>query len=102
MQPEDLKPSSQNIASLKTWTLRLIAPSFAHKKGEAVRSAAHLVALRRERIGEHSVEDAWQLPDFVAAIQREREALGLAPGVPISEAQVPAAEREQEPAAVEV
>ncbi len=54
-------------------------------------SAAHLVALRREQIGEHSVQDAWQLPDFVAAIQREREALGVQPGVPISDAAVPAA-----------
>jgi len=50
-----------------------------------------LVALRREQIGEHSVQDAWQLPDFVAAIQREREALGVQPGVPISDAAVPAA-----------
>lgn len=53
-------------------------------QGEAAGSAAHLVALRREAIGEHSVGDAWQLPDLVAAIHEHREALGVPQGAPIS------------------
>lgn len=53
-------------------------------QGEAAGSAAHLVALQREAIGEHSVSDAWQLPDLVKAINEQREALGVPQGAPIS------------------
>ena len=42
-------------------------------QGRAVGSAAHLTALRRERIGEHDVVDAWQMPDLVAAAAAARE-----------------------------
>lgn len=53
-------------------------------QGQAVGSSAHLVALRRERIGEHSASTAWQLADLVAAIHEQRAALGVPKGAPIS------------------
>ena len=42
-------------------------------QGKAAGSAAHLVALRRERIGEHDVADAWQVADLVAAASAGRK-----------------------------
>ncbi|EIE20650.1 putative tRNA pseudouridine synthase [Coccomyxa subellipsoidea C-169] len=47
--------------------------SLAHDLGKAVGSAAHLTALRRESIGEHSVADAWSVLDLVAAAQAARQ-----------------------------
>ena len=35
-------------------------------QGKLLGSAAHVTELRRERIGSHSVADAWTLPAFVA------------------------------------
>jgi tRNA U55 pseudouridine synthase TruB len=57
---------------------------FGTQQGKAVGSAAHMVALRREAIGTHSVSTAWQLPDLVAAIREQRTALGLSEKEPIS------------------
>lgn len=42
-------------------------------QGEALGCGAHLTALRRERIGEHSVADAWVLSDLVDAAREARE-----------------------------
>ena len=36
-------------------------------QGTSVHSAAHLVALRRTRIGQYHVDDAWTMTDFLAA-----------------------------------
>lgn len=41
--------------------------------GAAAGTAAHLVALRRTRIGEASVEDAWPLLELVAAVRGQEE-----------------------------
>jgi len=43
--------------------------SIAHDMGERLNNAAHLSALRRTAIGEHKVENAWQIPDLEAAIK---------------------------------
>jgi tRNA pseudouridine55 synthase len=42
-------------------------------QGKAVGSAAHLIALRREKIGEHDAADAWQVADLVAAANAGRK-----------------------------
>ncbi|KAL3132795.1 hypothetical protein ABBQ38_006722 [Trebouxia sp. C0009 RCD-2024] len=42
--------------------------SLAHDLGQAVGSAAHLVALRREAIGTYSVKDAWTVEQLQAAV----------------------------------
>lgn len=63
--------------------------SLAHDLGQKMGSAAHLVALRREAIGEHNVEDAWQMSDLVSAISLQRAGLRVPPGVPISSGPVP-------------
>ena len=44
-------------------------------QGQAVGSAAHLVALRREAIGKYSVKDAWtveQLQDAVTDLKHSK------------------------------
>jgi tRNA pseudouridine55 synthase len=38
--------------------------------GQAADCGAHVVALRREKIGEFDVKDAWQVDDLVAFIKR--------------------------------
>ena len=42
----------------------------AHDLGQAAGCGAHLVALRREKIGDFDVKDAWQVDDLVAFIKR--------------------------------
>jgi len=42
--------------------------SLAHDFGKAVRSGAYLKNLRRTKIGEYHVDDAWQLDDLVTAL----------------------------------
>lgn len=49
--------------------------SLAHDLGKAVGSAAHLIALRREAIGDLRVENAWNLEGLVAAITEHRNRL---------------------------
>ena len=39
--------------------------SLAHDFGKRVESGAYLIALHREKIGDYSVDDAWELPDLV-------------------------------------
>lgn len=39
--------------------------SLAHDYGKALRSGAHLSALRRTKIGEYKIEDAWNLEAFI-------------------------------------
>lgn len=46
--------------------------SLAHQLGLAAGTYAHLVALRREAIGEHSVQDAWDMTDLIAAVSFRR------------------------------
>lgn len=38
--------------------------SIAHDLGEALKCGGHLIALRRTKIGDFSVEDAWQITDL--------------------------------------
>lgn len=46
-------------------------------QGQAVGSAAHLVALRREGIGEFSVDDAWDMDTLVSAMAESYTAAGV-------------------------
>ncbi len=46
--------------------------SLAHDLGRALGTHGHLVALRREGIGEHSVADAWELRALVDLISASR------------------------------
>lgn len=78
------KPGAQDVHFRVTCSKGTYIRALAHDLGQAVGSAAHLVALRRESIGEHCVSDAWQLADLVAAIHEQREALGVPKGAPIS------------------
>ena len=48
--------------------------SLAADLGRALGSAAHLTALRRESIGEHSVSAAWQVQALVDALAVQRDA----------------------------
>ena len=41
-------------------------------QGQALGSCAVMSALRREAIGSFRVEDAWQLPELVAAVTERR------------------------------
>jgi tRNA pseudouridine55 synthase len=47
--------------------------SLAHDLGQAAGCGAHLVALRRECIGQYNVKDAWQMDDLIEAIQQQRK-----------------------------
>ena len=57
------------VACSKGTYVRVLAADL----GTAAGTAAHLVALRRTRIGAASVEDAWPLLDLVAAVRGEEE-----------------------------
>ncbi|WP_448519978.1 tRNA pseudouridine(55) synthase TruB [Rhodoflexus sp.] len=46
--------------------------SLAHDFGQALGVGAYLDSLRRTRIGDFSVNDAWQLPKLIEAIKAER------------------------------
>ncbi|KAL4452098.1 hypothetical protein ABPG75_007760 [Micractinium tetrahymenae] len=46
--------------------------SLAHDLGRALGSAAHLTALRREAIGEHRVQGAWDVEQLAAQIAEQR------------------------------
>jgi tRNA pseudouridine55 synthase len=41
--------------------------SLAHDLGASLGTHAHLTALRRESIGDHLVDNAWPLDEFIAA-----------------------------------
>ena len=47
--------------------------SLAGDFGKALNSGAHLSALRRTRIGEYKVEDAWKIDEFVKALKAEKD-----------------------------
>lgn len=46
--------------------------SLAHDLGKAVNSGAYLTRLVRTRIGEYTLENAWQLPDLLEEIKRQK------------------------------
>jgi len=48
-------------------------------QGQAVGSAAHLVALRREAIGKYKVKDAWTVDQLQAAFGTPMRAAGTRP-----------------------
>ena len=60
------------VACSKGTYVRVLAADL----GTAAGTAAHLVALRRTRIGEASVEDAWPLLELVAAVRGGEEEEG--------------------------
>ena len=43
--------------------------SLAYDYGKAMESGGYLTALRRTSIGDHKIEDAWEVPDLVAFIE---------------------------------
>ena len=45
--------------------------SLAHDIGKAVRSGGHLISLKRTKIGNFHLEDAWQLEDLIAFLESE-------------------------------
>lgn len=50
--------------------------SLAHDFGKALDNGACLTALRRTRIGEHRIEDAWDLQELVERIREEKKREG--------------------------
>ena len=46
--------------------------SLAHDLGKAVNSGAYLTGLVRTRIGAYTLENAWQLPDLLEEIKRQK------------------------------
>jgi len=49
--------------------------SLAHDLGQAAGCGAHLTKLRRQKIGQYSVDDAWKIEDLVEAIHEQRQLL---------------------------
>lgn len=49
--------------------------SLAHDFGKTLDNGGYLKALRRTKIGEHCIEDAWQLPDLIKHIEENYEAI---------------------------
>lgn len=47
--------------------------SIANDFGLSLNNGAYLSSLRREAIGEYSVEDAWQIEDYIQHIQQESD-----------------------------
>ena len=45
--------------------------SLAHDFGKALRSGAYLSALRRTKVGDYSLENAWNLQDLIAHIEND-------------------------------
>lgn len=45
--------------------------SLAYDFGKALQSGAHLSSLRRTRIGDYKIEDAYQLEDFISLIEKK-------------------------------
>lgn len=66
--------SSSSPSSLVDYYVRCSKGTYirclAHDLGQAAGCGAHLVALRREKIGEFDVQNAWQVDDLVAFIKR--------------------------------
>ncbi len=46
--------------------------SLVHDLGQALGVGAYITELKRTRIGEHKLEDAWQIDDFVKKVRSER------------------------------
>ncbi len=63
-------PSSQTVDYLVRCSKGTYIRCLAHDLGQTADCGAHLVALRREKIGEFDVKDAWQVDDLVAFIKR--------------------------------
>jgi tRNA pseudouridine55 synthase len=70
----DLEPFSekQDLAFYICCSKGTYVRSLAHQLGLAAGTYAHLVALRREAIGTHSVRDAWDMTDLIAAVSSKR------------------------------
>lgn len=51
--------------------------SLAHDIGKTVNSGAHLTALRRTKVGDFNIEDAWNLEDLILQLQDRIEEMGL-------------------------
>jgi tRNA pseudouridine55 synthase len=51
--------------------------SLANDFGQRLHNGAYLHSLRREKIGEYSVEDAWQVEELIQAIQATKDNAGI-------------------------
>jgi len=49
-----------------------LTPGCPARQGRAAGTAAYMLTLRRERIGQHCVDDAWSLADLIAAAHAAR------------------------------
>jgi len=47
--------------------------SLVHDLGQALGVGAYITELKRTRIGDHRLEDAWQIDDFVKKVRSERQ-----------------------------
>ena len=63
-------PSSQMVDYYVRCSKGTYIRCLAHDLGQAAGCGAHLTALRREKIGDYDVKDAWQVDDLVAFIKR--------------------------------
>ena len=72
--PSSSSSPSSSPSSLVDYYVRCSKGTYirclAHDLGQAAGCGAHLVALRREKIGEFDVQNAWQVDDLVAFIKR--------------------------------
>ncbi|MEL6590291.1 MAG: tRNA pseudouridine(55) synthase TruB [Bacteroidota bacterium] len=69
--PSELEPSlfAARIRCSKGTYIR----SLVHDLGQALGVGAYIQELKRTRIGEHRLEDAWQIEDFVEQVKANRE-----------------------------
>jgi tRNA pseudouridine55 synthase len=66
-------PDSQDVHFEVACSKGTYVRSLAHDLGSKLGTHAHLIALRRERIGHHSVADAWALHDLVGLLRTESQ-----------------------------
>ena len=65
-------PGSQDVHFEVDCSKGTYVRSLAHDLGKKVGTHAHLVALRRTRIGDLDIANAWVLSDLVASLQASR------------------------------
>ena len=68
-------PDSADVHFSTTCSKGTYIRSLAHDLGRLLGTHAHLTRLRRDAIGSHSLDDAWQLPELVQALQTARTRL---------------------------
>ena len=66
-------PGSAEVHFTTTCSKGTYIRSLVHDLGRLLGTHAHMTQLRRDAIGSHRLEDAWQLPELVLALQTARE-----------------------------